>query len=219
MPSPIPALLTAPKDQHLERGEFERLALEQLDPLHRMAMQICRRHDEAADLVQETYLRALKAADRFEDQGQGVRPWMYRILFNTFYTKRKRDNRGPVSVGEFFGEDDRESGPAEPPPAWDLSSLDWEHVDERLKAAIEALKPEYRAVLLLWGVEGMKYREIANIVESPIGTVMSRLHRARKLLADALADCAEDLGVRTTGAETATKNADPEQSGPVDGSN
>ena len=185
----------------MDRAEFEHLALEQLDALHRMAMQICRRHDEADDLVQETYLRALKAADRFEDQGQGVRPWLYRILFNTFYTKRKRDNLGPISVAEFFDEESRETRPSDPPPAWDLSCFDWDHVDERLKAAVEDLTPEYRAVLLLWGVEGMKYREIAEIVETPIGTVMSRLHRARKLLAEALADCAEDLGVRETRAK------------------
>lgn len=181
----------------MDRADFERLALEQLDALHRMAMQISRRHDEAADLVQETYLRALKAAHRFEDQGQGIRPWLFRILFNTFYTKRKRDNRGPTSVAEFFTEESRETTPAEPPPAWDLACFDWEHVDERIKAAVEDLKPEYRAALLLWGVEGLKYREIAEIVDSPIGTVMSRLHRARKLLADALSDCTEELGVRT----------------------
>lgn len=183
----------------MDRGEFERLALEQLDALHRMAMQISRRHDEADDLVQETYLRALKAADRFEDQGQGVRPWLYRILFNTFYTKRKRDNRGPTSVAEFFNEESKETQPAEPPPAWDLACFDWDHVDDRLKAAVENLKPEYRAVLLLWGIEGMKYREIAEIIQTPIGTVMSRLHRARKLLADDLAEYAEDLGVRVAG--------------------
>ncbi|MCB9838597.1 MAG: sigma-70 family RNA polymerase sigma factor [Phycisphaeraceae bacterium] len=181
----------------MNREEFEHLALEQLDPLHRMAMQLCRRHDEAADLVQETFLRALKAADRFEDQGLGVRPWMYRILFNTFYTRRKRDSRGPASIAEFFAEESRETEPCEPPPAWNMSSFDWEHVDERIKAAVEDLKPEYRAVLLLWGVEGLKYREIAQIVDTPIGTVMSRLHRARKLLADALADCADELGIRS----------------------
>lgn len=200
----------------MDRGEFEHLALEQFDALHRMAMQICRRHDEAADLVQETFLRALKAADRFEDQGQGVRPWMYRILFNTFYTKRKRDHRGPVSVAEFFEEESRETLPNEPPPAWDISSFDWDHVDERLKAAVESLKPEYRAVLLLWGVEGMKYREIAEIIEAPLGTVMSRLHRARKLLADALADCAEDLGVRTDRTNPTEIEPSLEQSRPPD---
>jgi len=180
----------------VDRSEFERLALEQLDALHRMALQLCRRHHEAHDLVQETYLRAIRAADTFQDQGMGIRPWLFRILINTFYTKRKRDGRAPTSVAEFFAEESREDRPSAPPPAWDLANFDWEHIDERLKQAVEDLRPEHRAVLLLWGVEGMKYREIANILDTPIGTVMSRLHRARKLLADALAECAPDLGVR-----------------------
>ena len=72
--------------------------------------------------------------------------------------------------------------------------MQWEHVDERLKEAIERLRPEYRTVLLLWGVEGLKYREIAEIEDIPIGTVMSRLHRARSILSNQLADLAEETG-------------------------
>ncbi len=85
--------------------------------------------------------------------------------------------------------------PDEPPPAWDLESLDWEHVDERLKTAIGELRPEYRSVLLLWGVEGMRYREIAESQGIPIGTVMSRLHRARNILAKQLSGLAEETGL------------------------
>ena len=85
-------------------------------------------------------------------------------------------------------------GPAEPGPAWDLGSFDWEHVDERIKDALERLRPEYRTILLLWGVEGLKYREIAEIQNIPIGTVMSRLYRARSILADQLADLGEETG-------------------------
>ena len=88
-----------------------------------------------------------------------------------------------------------EPGPDEPPPAWDLESLAWEHVDQRLKASIAQLRPEYRSVLLLWGVDGMKYREIAEIQEIPIGTVMSRLHRARSILAKQLTELAEENGL------------------------
>ena len=88
------------------------------------------------------------------------------------------------------------SAPDEAAPAWNLASLDWEQVDERLKAAIERLRPEYRTVLLLWGVEGLKYRQIAEIQDIPIGTVMSRLHRARSILTSQLADLAEEKGLR-----------------------
>lgn len=180
----------------MDRQEFERLALEQLDAVYRMALLLTRRPDEASDLVQETYLRALRSAARFEDRGGGVRPWLFTILHNAHNTRRRRESRAPLAVQEFFSADDAALAPGDPPPAWDLRSLDWEHVDQRLKAAIDQLSPESRVILLLWGVEGFKYREIAEILELPIGTVMSRLHRARRVLAEALADVMGDLGVR-----------------------
>lgn len=178
----------------MNRPEFEALALEQLDAVYRMCLQLTRHPDEAQDLAQEVYLRALRprAVEGFEDRSGGeggsggMRAWLFTIAHHTFYSRLKKARRAPASMGEFFDERSEERLPDEPPPAWDLASLDWEHVDERLKKAIEGLKPEYREVLLLWGVEGMKYREIAAILEVPIGTVMSRLHRARKVLADEL---------------------------------
>ena len=139
---------------------------------------------DAEDLVQDVYVRALKpaAVERFEDRSAegtgGVRAYLFAIAHNVFYSKIKREARAPTAVGEFFAEASNETPPDEAPPAWDLASLDWEQVDGTLRKAIEDLKPEYREVLLLWGVEGLKYREIASIIEAPIGTVMSRLHRA-----------------------------------------
>lgn len=180
----------------MERSEFERLALEHLDAVYRMAMQLTRRQDQASDLVQETYLRALRSASRFRERGGGMRSWLFTILYNTFYTQIKKENRAPVAVGEFYGEQDGETAPDDPPPAYDLRSLDWEHVDERLKQAIDALPPDSRAALLLWGVEDLKYREIAEVLGVPIGTVMSRLHRARQTLAKALDEARGELGVR-----------------------
>jgi len=176
----------------VDRPQFESLSLEHLDAVYRMAMQLARHPDEAADLVQETYLKALKASDRYEPQGGGVRPWLFKILHNVFYTRLDKTRRGPSLAEDFSHTPTNQTGPDEPVPAWSLADLDWEHVDDRLKDAIERLKPEYRTVLLLWGVEGMKYREIAEIQEVPIGTVMSRLHRARTILAEELTDLAEE---------------------------
>ncbi len=178
----------------MERDAFEQLALEHLQAVYRLALQLVRHPDEASDLVQETYLKALKVAERFEEQGGGIRPWLFKILHNVFYTRLAKAKRAPMSVDELHGATADAPGPDEPGPAWDMSRLDWEHVDERLKSAIEQLRPEYRTVLLLWAVEGLKYREIAEIQEIPIGTVMSRLHRARSILADQLADFAEETG-------------------------
>ena len=170
----------------MERSDFEARALEHFDAVHRMALHLARRPDEAADIVQETYLRALRASATYEDKGGGIRPWLMTIAHNVFHSRLKKQARSPMSVGEFFDEDTREPAPDAPPPAWDLATFDWEHVDDRLKAAIDDLKDEHREVLLLWGVEGLKYREIAEILGVPLGTVMSRLHRARKIVADAL---------------------------------
>jgi len=151
-----------------------------------MALHLARRPDDAADIVQETYLRALRASPTYEEKGGGIRPWLMTIAHNVFHSRLKKQMRSPVSVGEFFDEDTRETAPDGPPPAWDLATMDWEHVDERLKRSIDGLKDEHRLVLLLWGVEGLKYREIAEILGVPLGTVMSRLHRARKIVADEL---------------------------------
>jgi RNA polymerase sigma-70 factor, ECF subfamily len=177
----------------MQREQFEQRALEHLDAVYRMALQLARHPDDAWDLVQETYLKALRAAEGFEEHGGGIRPWLFKILHNVFYTsieKARRRPSGSDSLPEVA--EARGDGPGEPEPAWDLASFDWEQVDERLKAAIGALKPEYRSVLLLWGVEGLKYREIAEVQSVPIGTVMSRLHRARAILIEQLANLAEE---------------------------
>lgn len=181
----------------MERAKFEILALEHLDAVHRMALHLTRRPDAAEDLVQEVYARAFRpnTIERFVDMSPdddplsgsgGMRSWLFAITHNVFYSKVKREARQPVAVGDFYSKEGHETPPDEAPPAWSRAELDWEHVDERLKAAIEELKDEYREVLMMWGVDGLKYREIAEILEVPIGTVMSRLHRARKLLADRL---------------------------------
>lgn len=178
----------------MERAEFESLALEHFDAVYRMAMHLAKHPDDASDLVQETYLKALRSSAGFQEKGKGIRAWLFTILHNTFYTKVKREKRGPQAVPDLFDAESRERLPDEPPPTWDLATLDWDQVDDRLKAAINELKPEHREVLLLWGVEGMKYREIAEIMGVPIGTIMSRLHRARKILSESLEDFAPEVG-------------------------
>ncbi len=179
----------------MERKAFEELALGHLDAVYRMAMQLARHPEEASDLVQDTYLRALKVAERYEEKGGGIRPWLFKILHNVFYSAVGKAKRQPIAVEEFPSAVSGETGPNEPPPVWDLASLEWEHVDDRIKSSIEQLRPEYRSVLLLWGVEGLKYREISEIQDIPIGTVMSRLHRARTILARQLYELAEENGV------------------------
>lgn len=193
----------------MERAEFEPLAMGQLDAVYRLALRLTRDQNKAEDLVQDTYARALRprAIEGFDpsksssgggDLEAAMRSWLFTICHNLFYSQIKRASKAPMAVGEFFGEASSEKLPDEPPPAWNRAEMDWEHVDGRLKAAIDSLKEDYREILLMWGVDGLKYREIAEILEIPIGTVMSRLHRARKLVADGLTSqdgLADELGL------------------------
>lgn len=192
----------------MRRAEFETLALSQLDAVYRLALRLTRNPEAASDLVQDTFVRAIRpeTVARFDPQGarpegpaeESMRAWLFTICHNLFYSQVKRAGRAPTLVGEFFTDAADGPPPSEPPPAWNRASLDWDHVDGRLKAAIEGLREEFREVLLMWGVDGLKYREIGEILGVPIGTVMSRLHRARKLVADVLASdpgASDDLGL------------------------
>lgn len=178
----------------MESSAFRELALAEMDSLYRMAMHLTRHPDEASDLVQETYLKAFKAEGRFELREQGVRPWLFKIMHNAFYTRMNKRKREPTIADDLI----QDSVPSEldsPPPAWDLEHLDWEQVDDRLKQAIQELPDHYREVLLLWAVEGLKYREVAEALDVPLGTVMSRLYRARSILSEKLAELAQEQGI------------------------
>ena len=167
---------------------FESLALEQMDSVHRMALHLTRQEDLAEDVVQETYLRAFKAANSFEDRGDGIRPWLWRICRNVFYTMIKKQRRELNVQGELR----HEPVANEPIGGWDLQTLDWEQVDVDLKQAIDALDVRFREVLLLWAVDGLKYREIADVLDIAIGTVMSRLYRVRATLRNQLENTSVD---------------------------
>lgn len=178
----------------VDSAAFRELALAEMDSVYRMAMHLSRHPDEASELMQETYLKAFKAEQRFVLGDRGVRPWLFKILHNNFYTRYQKKKREPTITDDLI----QNSVPSEqdvPPPAWDLEHLDWEQVDERLKHAIDELAEPYRVVLLLWAVEGLKYREVGEVLDVPLGTVMSRLHRARSILSAKLRVYAAEQGI------------------------
>jgi RNA polymerase sigma-70 factor, ECF subfamily len=181
----------------LDSQAFRQLALAQLDALYRMAMHLTRNSDEAQDLVQETYLKAFAAAERFELRDGGLKPWLFKILHNSFYTRISRRQREATPVQDMAPL----SAVNDEPACWDLSTLDWEQVDDRLKRAIDDLPPHYREVLLLWAVEGLKYREIADVLDVALGTVMSRLYRVRAILSHQLSDLAAEHGLAAPPAD------------------
>jgi RNA polymerase sigma-70 factor (ECF subfamily) len=171
----------------ISRSEFEKLALEQLDTLYRVARRLCASPSAAEDLVQETYLRALGASKDFQLEGYGIRPWLLRIMQNLHITRMGRQQRQPHSIDEI--QLDASAAPETPggPETWNI----FEGMDEQLAGALEELPPEYQQVMLLWAVEDLSYKEIALVMDVPIGTVMSRLHRARQRLSTQLQDYAQ----------------------------
>jgi RNA polymerase sigma-70 factor (ECF subfamily) len=158
----------------LENKEFERLAVPLLDGLYNFACWLCGNPDEARDLVQETYLKALRGFAAFRP-GTNFRAWIYRILRNTFLTSRTGlERRNTLQEDEDGFEDLAVS--RETPEVALIRRADTELV----QAAIAQLAPIFREVVLLADLEEMRYQEIADTLDVPIGTVMSRLARARK---------------------------------------
>jgi RNA polymerase sigma-70 factor, ECF subfamily len=156
---------------------FEQLALPLLAPLYNHAFWLANNHAEAEDLVQETFSKALRAFDSFQP-GTNFKAWIFRILRNTFLTSRT----GIAASRTVFLEDHFDSHDtvaADPTPEDNLIRLDNQAV---LHAALEQLQPSLREALLLSDVEEIKYKDIALILDVPIGTVMSRISRARRTL-------------------------------------
>jgi len=160
-----------------QSGSFEELAMPLFDQLYNFAHWLTRNRDEAEDLVQETYAKALKGFSSFR-LGTNFRAWMYRILRNTFLTSRT-GLKATITVPLDAEEDEPELALArETPETILIERSNWQLV----RSAIEQLPVHFREILLLCEVEEMSYQEIAETLSIPIGTVMSRLSRARKTL-------------------------------------
>jgi RNA polymerase sigma-70 factor (ECF subfamily) len=174
--------------------EFEAIALEHFDALYNTAIRLTRNPSEAQDLVQETYLKAYRFFHRFEP-GTNVKAWLFTILRNTYiniYRKTTRQKRVDFDqVVPLYAA-------SESSPEWaDRSSVEemlQYVVQDEVKRALDELPEEYRMVVLLADLEDFSYKEIAAIVGCPVGTVMSRLFRGRRLLRKSLADFARKSG-------------------------
>ena len=158
----------------LSGKDFEALALPLLDPLYNFARWLCGDPDEAQDLVQETFAKALKNFSSFR-AGTNFRAWMFTILRNAFLTSRTGLQRRNTAQEDEEGFEDSVSG-VENPETILVRRADIELVQE----AIAKLAPNFREVLLLADMEEMRYQEVADVLGVPVGTVMSRLSRARK---------------------------------------
>ena len=178
------------------RERFERDALPLLSGLYGAALRLTRNPADAEDLLQETYLRAYRGFAGFTE-GTNLKAWLYRILTNTFINAYRKRQREPVTVLEDEIPDwylyDRLNADGESASA-ESQVLD-RIPDEDVKEALDALPESFRMAVWLADVEGFAYKEIAEILGIPIGTVMSRLHRGRKALEQRLREKVRDRGL------------------------
>jgi len=180
-----------------DQATFERDAMEFAPQLYSAALRMTRNPADAEDVVQETYLKAYRAYASFQE-GTNLKAWLYRILTNTYINKYRKAQRRPneVELGELqdiylykrLGE---QSGASESAEAVALDMF----VDDDIIEAIESLPEAFRMPVLYADVEGFSYKEIAEILDVPIGTVMSRLHRGRKALQRKLWNLAVEHGL------------------------
>ena len=200
---------------------FAEQAMEFMPALYAAALRMTRNPSDAEDLVQETYLKAFRSFGGFE-QGTNLRAWLYRILTNTFINSYRSKKRRPAETELDEGEDlhlYRRLGGLEAVLASRSAEdelMDW-FTDVEVKNALEALPENFRIPVLLADVEGFSYKEIAEMLDIPIGTVMSRLHRGRKSLQKQLYAYALSRGL--TGREPLPISEDLETSSPQPGSN
>jgi RNA polymerase sigma-70 factor, ECF subfamily len=190
------------------RELFEDQALQYMDQLYAAALRMTRNPADAGDLVQETYVKAYAAFQSFE-QGTNLKAWLYRILTNTYINIYRKNQREPYQ-GAIDDLEDWQLGGAESiTQGRTTRSAEAEAIDHLpdsdVKAALQSIPEDFRLAVYLADVEGFSYQEIADIMKTPVGTVMSRLHRGRRLLRDLLADYARERGIAIPAPATRSK--------------
>ncbi|MFQ5528094.1 MAG: sigma-70 family RNA polymerase sigma factor [Thermoanaerobaculia bacterium] len=200
---------------HSHGWDFEAAAMPFVDSLYNTAFRMTRNSEDAQDLVQETYLKAYRHYDKFQE-GTNFKAWLFKILKNSFINNyRKKQGRPPQSDFAEI-EDAFESRVSEDATRRIKNPEDelLENVlDEDVQRALDELPYDYRMAILLADLEGFTYKEIAEILEVPLGTVMSRLYRGRKLLESAMLEYAREHGYLREGspAKMRTRQADTEE--------
>ena len=201
-------VMSEPIDLERETDEersarFEADALQYVNQLYAAAMRMTRNPADAEDLVQEAYLKAYAAFHQYKP-GTNLKAWLYRILTNTFINNYRKKQRQPLESSDDDIQDWQlhraASHTSDQGRSAELEALD-QMPDSDVKEALASLQDDFRMVVYYADVEGLPYKEIAEIMDTPIGTVMSRLHRGRRQLREKLADYAAERGIGTAKTE------------------
>jgi RNA polymerase sigma-70 factor (ECF subfamily) len=187
-----------------KRGwDFEAAAMPFVDSLYNTAYRMTRNSEDAEDLVQETYFKAYKYYDKFQE-GTNFKAWLFKILKNTFINSYRKQQQQPprTDFADIEGSFEQQISPEVTErllsPEQELLS---DVLDEDVQRAMDTLPEDYRMAVVLADLEGFSYKEIAEILEVPVGTVMSRLYRGRKLLEAAMLEYAQEHGYLRDGVE------------------
>jgi RNA polymerase sigma-70 factor, ECF subfamily len=194
----------APDTAQPADDEFTREALSYVDSLFGTALRLTRRPADADDLVQDTYLKAFRAASQFK-RGTNLKAWLFTILHNTYRNMRRHDGRNPIDVDSEF----IEQAPADAPNDYSPEELlTRATLDVDLQAALDSLPEAFRQAVWLRDVEELTYAEIADVLDVPIGTVMSRISRGRRALYDRLHTTRAHSGDGVTASGGSRRKAD-----------
>src|SRR5258706_5624346 len=196
---------TAVATDHEQGWDFEKAAMPYVDSLYNTAYRMTRNSEDAEDLVQETYLKAYKYYDKFEE-GTNFKAWLFKIMKNTFINNYRKKKLTPHKID--FSEIEESYERVIQKNAPDLikdpeSEIFQDMMDADVKRALDSLPHDYKMVVLLADIEGFSYKEIAEILDCPVGTVMSRLYRGRKMLDRTLLEYARKYGYIRAGIEPA----------------
>jgi RNA polymerase sigma factor (sigma-70 family) len=178
-------------------GEF----MPQIDSMYNFAFRLTFDEDDAKDLVQDTYLKAYRFINSFE-QGTNAKAWLFRILKNSFINEYRKKSKQPTKVDyqeveTYYNSDDVDYQSTTDLRAESVKDM----LGDEISNALNSLAVDFRTVIILSDLEGFTYEEMAKILDIPIGTVRSRLHRARNLLKDKLRGYAQNMGYDTDGRE------------------